>query len=184
MSFFGRLISGPISDLLVKKFKAQRKWNIFFAALLMMATSVYTFRDYSSVYRSTDSANTLQTPLFVRRLSISSIIFGIGFGFTFGTFPAIIADAFGTKGFSTLWGLMTSGGLFSVKMFSSILAKDLSVHSGADGKCTLGTACYSHTFKVTSVLAILAALLTLYMIFIKHAFKRARIAHYKLRNNA
>ncbi|KAL6948815.1 hypothetical protein ACO0QE_001288 [Hanseniaspora vineae] len=191
MSFLGRLSSGPLSDFLVKKFKAQRKWCIFLAALLMAGTSVYASKDPSSVHTKTaisDVTNLNTTPDFVKRISISSVLFGLAFGFTFGTFPATIADAFGTNGFSTIWGLATTGGLISVKYFTSVLANDLASHSDLDelhhdGVCRLGSQCYMHTFRVSACFSLFAAAITLYMIFIKYRYRKARVADYRRRSS-
>lgn len=191
MSFLGRLSSGPLSDFLVKKFKAQRKWCIFLAALLMAGTSVYASKNPTSTHTTAaipDVTDMKTTPDFVKRISISSVLFGLAFGFTFGTFPATIADAFGTNGFSTIWGLATTGGLVSVKYFSSVLAHDLASHSDLDelhhdGVCRLGSKCYMHTFKLCAFFSLFAAAITLYMIFIKYRYRKARVADYRRRSS-
>lgn len=148
MSFCGRLLSGPTSDLLVKKFHAQRLWLIICSAVLCIIASK----------NLVSSKAVFDTGMAVfNRISISSAIFGFAFGMAFGTFPAIIADSFGTAGFSTIWGLSTAGGIFSVKLLSKVLAYDLASNMEEDQVvCTKGVTCYSHTFHVTQLWGVFA----------------------------
>lgn len=51
-------------------------------------------------------------------------------------FPSIVADRFGTNGYSTLWGVLTTGGVFSVSVFTDILGRDFKANTGDDdGNC-------------------------------------------------
>lgn len=166
MSFCGRLVSGPISDVLVKKFKAQRLWVIALSAGL----SILASRKLISL-----NPNTSTTVSNLHNISFSSILFGFSFGMTFGTFPAIIADSFGTDGFSTIWGLSTAGGIISVKALSSVLAKDLAAHMDPDqNSCIKGVRCYIHTFHVTQLWGAFAVSLSLLTLFIGHRNKKVR----------
>ncbi|QLG72417.1 hypothetical protein HG535_0D01250 [Zygotorulaspora mrakii] len=160
LSFLGRLSSGPFSDLLVKKLKAQRLWNIVVAGILFVYASLQMLQ-VSHVNLSA----IMEGPDNIKNISFCSALFGYGFGILFGTFPSIIADAFGTEGFSTIWGLSTSGGLFTVKYFCSVLGVDLQNHV-EDGKkyCEKGTVCYSHTFHLTAFFAMLVTVFTLAVI--------------------
>ncbi|SCU97086.1 LAFA_0G09670g1_1 [Lachancea sp. 'fantastica'] len=169
LSFVGRICSGPISDLLIKRVKAQRDWCIVVAAGLMIYGSKQILADVVSIKTS----DGLQSADFIQNLSLSSLIFGLSFGITFGTFPAIIADHFGTEGFSTIWGLSTTGGILSVKYFSAVFANDLSRNTSAgDTVCDKGSLCYSHAFRVDSVFAIGVSLMVLALIGIKYIRNR------------
>ncbi|CAG99095.1 uncharacterized protein KLLA0_E01321g [Kluyveromyces lactis] len=166
MSFGARFLSGIVSDLLVKKFHSQRLWIITFSAVL----SIIASRKLISL-----DPDTSTTSSNLHNISLSSVLFGFAFGMAFGTFPAIIADSFGTKGFSTLWGLSTAGGIFTVKILSGILANDLSVHMAPnETTCTKGIKCYSHTFHITQYWGLFAVFLSLLTIFISYRQKIER----------
>ncbi|SMN19204.1 similar to Saccharomyces cerevisiae YMR155W Putative protein of unknown function [Maudiozyma saulgeensis] len=162
-SFCGRLTSGPTSDILVRKFKCQRLWNIFFASFLVLVAShfitySYNVDEYES--RKTDSIPS------IKNISICTTIFGYAFGMIFGTFPSIIADTFGTDSFSTIWSICTTGGVFTVKFFTSILAHDLSSNSKEnENLCKIGTSCYKHTFNTIFDICLVGITLTAMMIF-------------------
>lgn len=175
MSFAGRLSAGPVSDLLVKRLKAQREWCVLLACLMMYLGSGQLLSDIVSI-------KAVESVSFVRNVSLTSLIFGYAFGVTFGTFPAIVADQFGTEGFSTIWGLSTTGGIISVKLFSSIFARDFSNNTDP-GKpfCEKGTLCYAHTFRVLATLATAVGILDLLLIcirFIRKQMKARREHHH------
>ncbi|KAH3901185.1 uncharacterized protein SCODWIG_02165 [Saccharomycodes ludwigii] len=193
-SFLGRLCAGPLSDMLVKKFRAQRKWCIFLACMLTAWTSIYITHDNSMVHVDVGGSG-MGTPEFVSRVSISSVLFGLAFGFTFGTYPATFADAFGTKGFSTIWGLATTGGLFTVKIFSSLFANDLDYNArlganpdpgngATNDVCRIGGGCYAHTFRITCIASFSAGLLTLIMIWTKFRIRLAKLRRFRERHSS
>lgn len=150
-SFLGRLTSGPISDIVSRKLQAQRIWCIFFAAMLMAFGQFLT----SILDR-------------VEHITICSFITGFAFGFVFGTFPAVVADRFGTEGFSTIWGLMTTGGIITVSLLTKLFGHYLGLHTDDDGVCKVGVECYSDTFVFTKWYCLLVAALLLLTIHINH----------------
>ena len=158
----GRLISGPVSDWLVLK-KAQRKWNIIVASFLLCLGS-YIISHFDS--------QTLEGK--IHYLSLCSCILAFGFGIVFGTYPAIMVDAFGTELFSSLWGIVTTGGLVTVKIFSKLLSMDLD----KDNCEALGNKCVLRTFSTTYCLALLGLAATGCMIFIKFQKRKERISKY------
>ena len=162
-SFCGRLTSGPISDLLVRKFGCQRLWNIFSASFLVLIAS--HFITITARITTEDAIRNNNIPT-IENISFCTTLFGYAFGIIFGTFPSIIADTFGTEGFSTIWSICTTGGVFTVKLFTSILAHDLSTNSNADDDiCNLGTKCYKHTFNTIFDICAVGLTLTAVMIF-------------------
>lgn len=162
-SFFGRLTSGPISDLLVRKLKSQRLWNIFFASLLVLLASRTITTSHDTAQQRFNNDNSIPS---IKNISLCTTLFGYAFGMTFGTFPSIIADTFGTDGFSTIWSICTTGGVFTVKLFTSILAHDLSSNSAeGDPICRKGTLCYTHTFNTIFDICALGVMLTGMMVF-------------------
>ncbi|CCK68188.1 uncharacterized protein KNAG_0A05220 [Huiozyma naganishii CBS 8797] len=161
-SFLGRLSSGPISDMLVKRYNSQRLWNIFSASLLF-AFGAMKVSEAPPIAQQNGAGFDLQ------ELYFSSIFFGYAFGIMFGTFPSIVADTFGTSSFSTLWGIITTGGLPSVKLFSTILASDLTLNTAAgDTICKVGVECYAHTFRVIEGFALFAAFITSTLILMNY----------------
>lgn len=169
LSFAGRLSSGPVSDLLVKKLNAQRMWNILLAGILMFWGSSQMLRHIPA--DAVTAATNL--PQSITNISFCSAIFGFAFGVLFGTYPAIIADSFGTAAFSTIWGISTSGGLPTIKIFAAILGRDLDRHTDpGKSACTKGVECYRHTFHVTQVCSSLIIVLTSSLVAV--TFYRAR----------
>lgn len=171
LSFLGRLSSGPVSDFLIKKLKAQRLWNIVLSAILMAVASTQMLN------RSSDLSGYVATsvPKNISNVSRCSAIFGFAFGILFGTFPPIIADSFGTDGFSSIWGLATSGGLVTVKIFCSVLGTDLSRNTQPDQLyCEKGTLCYRHAFHTTAMSSLFILILSLLIIAVTHNRRNKR----------
>ncbi|GAV51773.1 hypothetical protein ZYGR_0AF02440 [Zygosaccharomyces rouxii] len=163
LSFTGRLSSGPISDLLVKKLNAQRMWNIVLAGILMFWGSAQMLHQIPADAISTAT----NLPQSLTNVSFCSAIFGFAFGVLFGTYPAIIADSFGTAAFSTIWGISTSGGLPTIKIFAAILGKDLDKNTNpGEAVCKKGIDCYKHTFHITQACSALIVLITLSLIIV------------------
>lgn len=154
---------------MVKKFKAQRLWNIVIASLLVFLASNKISHDFSSI-----EDPSLRASKSFKNISVCSAIFGYSFGVLFGTFPSIVADRFGTNGYSTLWGVLTTGGVFSVSVFTDILGRDFKANTGDDdGNCKKGVLCYSYTFMVTKYCAAFNLLFVLGIIGYTYYRRRA-----------
>lgn len=166
-SFMGRLLSGPLSDRLVMK-KTQRKWNIIIASFLLCLGS-YVISHFDG--------HTLAAK--IHYLNTCSCILAFGFGMVFGTYPALIVDAFGTELFSSLWGIVTTGGLVTVKIFSKLLSIDLD----KDDCEALGNKCVLKTFSITLLLSLVAMAMTGCMIFTKFQKRKERISRYHYTNS-
>lgn len=151
-SFFGRLSSGYFSDLLVKKLNSQRLWAIFAGASFMIIGSA----NIMAVDPSRPTLNNVYT---------SSMIFGYAFGAVFGAFPSIVADSFGTKNFSKVWGICTTGCMITIKFFTSVLAHNLARYTQpGETTCQAGAKCYGHTFQVIEMSAFVGCILILFII--------------------
>lgn len=151
-SFFGRLSSGFFSDLLVKKLNSQRIWAIFAGASFMIIGSA----NIIAVDPSHPTLNNVYT---------SSMIFGYAFGAVFGAFPSIVADSFGTKNFSKVWGICTTGCMITIKFFTSVLAHNLARYTQpGESTCQAGAKCYGHTFQVIEMSAFVGCILILFII--------------------
>jgi MFS family permease len=156
-SFLGRLSSGPISDVVVKKLRAQRVWCIFFASILL------SFGQYLTTRISN-----------LEHLIYPSFVNGFAFGFTFGSFPAVIADSFGTEGFSTLWGFLTTGAMFLLLALTQNLAFTINKHSDDTGVCNLGSGCYREAFQITQYGCLVVSVLVMITIYWNHKLRVRR----------
>lgn len=160
-SFFGRLSSGFLSDILKKRLNSQRMWTIFIASALMIIGSINIIRVDSKKH----TLNNVYT---------SSIIFGYAFGAIFGSFPSIVADSFGTRNFSKIWGVCTTGCMITIKLYTSILARNLSEYTQPkESTCKAGVKCYAHTFYIIELSAFLSCVLVL--ILIGNTYHKAKI---------
>ncbi|ANZ73853.1 BA75_01325T0 [Komagataella pastoris] len=87
-STLGRLSSGVVGDLTIKKFKIQRTWFLFVPAIILFATQIMGLIVSS-----------------LKGLLAISMLLGFGYGFTYSTYPAIVCDLYGLKNFSMNWGV-------------------------------------------------------------------------------
>ncbi|ODV78153.1 MFS general substrate transporter [Suhomyces tanzawaensis NRRL Y-17324] len=150
-SFSGRLIAGFLSDYIHKKFHISRLWIV---AATSVALAVGQFINIHNV----------NNPHLV---SIASALIGGCYGLAFGTYPAVIADQFGTKTFSTSWGLICVGPLtvlFSLNKFFGYLYDSNS--DPATGICYKGNECYKGAFEISFSLCFLLLVVVLILISI------------------
>ncbi|KAK4165198.1 major facilitator superfamily domain-containing protein [Cladorrhinum sp. PSN259] len=135
-SFSGRLLSGVGSDFLVKVLGASRGWCLVAASLVFCMAQV--------------AAINITNPHF---LGFVSGLSGLGYGFLFGVFPSIVAEAFGIHGLSQNWGFMTLSPVLSGNIFNLFYGYvfDSHVVLGPDGDrtCPDGLDCYKNAYFVT-----------------------------------
>ena len=178
-SFLGRITSGPLSDILVRRFRLQRMWIVFLSGVLVAVASKNITRNYPTP--NVDVGSNLKSieefPGF-KNLSFCSALFGYSFGAIFVVLPTIVADSFGTEGFSTLWSIFTTSALPSLKIFTKVFSDDLVEHANMTGGsvCNLGTDCYAHTFHVTFYCTLFALVLASLLISAPHWRKRMQDA--------
>lgn len=150
-SFSGRLIAGVLSDLIHKRYHIQRLW-------IVLVTIVF-FSGGQLLIMNLQRADLIIIP---------SIIVGASYGLIFGTYPAVIADEFGTKTFSTTWGLICTGPLITLfilnKYFGMIY--DHNTDPGT-GICYKGNDCYRGAFELSFGLCLLFFAVTLCVIYVK-----------------
>lgn len=154
-SFGGRLVSGFVSDFIHKKLHASRLWIVVFDTLIL---AVGQYISMVNVNNAT-------------LICIASVIIGGSYGLVFGTYPAIIADTFGTRTFSTSWGLICTGPLIVLfnlnKYFGAIYDKNT---DKATGICYKGNSCYKQAFEVSFALCFVVFAISISLI----AFQRKR----------
>ncbi|KUJ06247.1 MFS general substrate transporter [Mollisia scopiformis] len=145
-SFTGRLLSGKYtcssqlsgigSDFLVKVLHASRYWCLSIASLIFLLSQFF--------------ALSIENPNYLAFVSSST---GLAYGFLFGCFPSIVAEAFGVHGFSTNWGFMTLSPVVSGNVFNVFYGTVFDAHSivKPDGsrECTEGLACYKAAYYIT-----------------------------------
>lgn len=156
-SFLGRLCSGVGSDLIAKKLHASRVWCLTISSLLFLLAQ--------------SSAMTITNP---RLLFIVSSLTGSGYGFLFGVFPSIVAEAFGVHGLSQNWGTLTLAPVISGNVFNLFYGMVYDKHSkeAEEGHliCDEGLDCYRNAYVVTIVSCVLAVGISLWCI--RHAWVR------------
>lgn len=139
------------SDFLVKVLKASRLWCLTVAALVFLVAQVL--------------ALSIQNPHY---LSFVSGLTGIGYGFLFGCFPSLVAEAFGIHGLSTNWGCMTLSPVISGNVFNLFYGMIYDHHSIVKGEgereCTEGLACYRSAYVVTVVACLVGLAVSLWSI--------------------
>lgn len=154
-SFSGRLIAGFVSDFLHKQFHIQRLWVVQCTILLLSVGQYILVMNVSNVVLVT----------------VASTIVGGCYGLIFGTYPAVIADTFGTRTFSTTWGLICTGPLLTLYGLNKYFGEVYDDHTNPDtGICYLGNGCYKLAFKLGILLCFVVFFINLGLIY--HQRKR------------
>ncbi|RLV96101.1 putative membrane protein [Spathaspora sp. JA1] len=131
-SFSGRLIAGFLSDFIHKR-KFQRLWIVLVTIVLQALGQLILVLNVAD-------------PVWI---SISSGVMGSCYGLTFGTYPAIIADSFGTKTFSTNWGLICTGSVITLFVLNKYFGWIYDGNSDPVTRhCYKGNGCYSGSFEL------------------------------------
>lgn len=111
------------------------------------------------------SAITITNPNF---LFIVSSLTGLAYGFLFGVFPSIVAEAFGVHGLSQNWGCMTLAPVVSGNVFNLFYGLVFDAHSreteAGHMVCDQGLQCYRNAYVVTIVSCIAGIGVTLWSI--------------------
>ncbi|ODV97280.1 hypothetical protein PACTADRAFT_49020 [Pachysolen tannophilus NRRL Y-2460] len=151
-SFSGRLLSGPMSDLIHKKFKCQRLWLVIFSLTILLIAQILVLL-----------INT------VDGLAVTSVLIGCSYGSLFGVYPAVIAEAFGSQGFTTTWGLICTGPLIGLYFLTKIFGHQIDKNSEFldDGHliCRMGKSCYNGIFEANIFLCIIVFVLMFGLIY-------------------
>ncbi|GEQ67030.1 hypothetical protein JCM33374_g693 [Metschnikowia sp. JCM 33374] len=140
-SFGGRVVSGILSDYIYKNWRAQRQWVIVGAIFIIFIGQLFLV-----------SSNSIHGITFI------SLCIGAAYGIVNGSYPAIIADEFGTSSFTTAWGLVCSGPLVLLFTLEKYFGYIYDGHSDENGVCHLGNECYKGAFETSSVLCVLTAI--------------------------
>ena len=158
-SFVGRLLSGPQSDYLVRVLKSQRHWIVILGTSLMLAGHLLNTMPLLQITNDLHKANII--------LLVVSCLIGYAYGFSFASFPAIVADLFNMKNYSFIWGVMYTSTTFGLtlmtKVFGAVYDWQSNDWDAELGKyvCAKGSGCYRLTFEITSGLCVLVIVLML-----------------------
>lgn len=148
---------GVGSDFLVKNLHASRVWCLVIAATIFVGAQL--------------CAINIENPHF---LGFVSSLSGLGYGFLFGVFPSIVAEAFGIHGLSQNWGFMTLSPVVSGNVFNLIYGLVFDAHSivepTGERSCDDGLACYRAAYFVTLAACGLGLVVTL--VVIRHQQKQ------------
>lgn len=151
-SFSGRVASGFLSDYIHKKFHLQRLWVTATTIIFLTAGQL------SLVFNNSN----------IHLITLSSILIGGSFGLILGTYPAIIADKFGTRTFSTTWGLICTSPLITLYVLNKYFGAIYDSHTDPEtGICYEGGGCYRGAFELSSGLCTLAFFISLLLIYIQ-----------------
>ncbi len=172
-SFIGRLCSGlssqlPLlhldadsysgvgSDFLVKKLHASRSWCLVIASLIFSAAQL--------------CAINIENPTY---LKFVSGLTGLAYGFLFGVYPSLVAEAFGVHGLSQNWGCMTlapviSGNIFNL-FYGIVYDANSVILPGGERQCDEGLVCYRSAYLVTIGACALGLIVSLWSIQHAHS---------------
>ncbi len=147
--------AGVGSDFLVKVLHASRLWCLTIASLMFLAAQLFALN--------------IENPHYL--YSVSGLT-GLAYGFLFGCFPSLVAEAFGVHGLSTNWGFMTLSPVLSGNIFNLFYGKIYDNHSivkdDGERECTDGLACYRSAYLVTVVACLAGLAVALWSIWYTH----------------
>jgi MFS family permease len=151
--------------------KASRLWCLTIAAVVFLIAQIFALN--------------IQNPHY---LSLVSGCTGVAYGFLFGCFPSLVAEAFGIHGLSTNWGTMTlspviSGNVFNI-FYGMVYDKHSIVKDGGERVCTEGLDCYRSAYKFTVVACVFGLLLNLWTIHHTHKSRRKEEKERELEHEA
>src|SRR5271170_63319 len=146
------------SDFLAKKLHASRSWCLVIASLIFSAAQF--------------CAISIENPNY---LKFVSGLTGLAYGFLFGCFPSLVAEAFGVHGLSQNWGCMTlspviSGNIFNL-FYGIVYDKHSIVKDSGERVCTEGLECYRSAYLVTVVACLLGLVVSLWSIRYTHVLR-------------
>ncbi|KAI9731152.1 MAG: hypothetical protein M1834_005345 [Cirrosporium novae-zelandiae] len=156
LSFSGRLLSGVGSDIIVKKLQMSRYWNICFSSIVFLIAQIF--------------ATNVSNPHY---LVFVSGLTGLAYGFLFGVYPSLVADAFGTPALSQNWGCMTLAPILIGNVFNILYGHIYDAHSssgpnagpGGERDCPDGIDCYRSAYYVTTIASLVGICLSLWSVY-------------------
>lgn len=144
-NFLGRLISGPSSDLIHKKWKLSKIYVVVTSLIILTIGQI-----------------SLLVLDILDLLSLTSFLIGLAYGSVYGVMPSIIADSFGSKNFATTWALLGTGPITVFLVLSDYFGVVYDSNSewkefegGRIKMCMKGKGCYSDVFTINSASCIL-----------------------------
>ena len=159
-SFFGRLLSGIGSDLLVKKLHTSRFWCFVASGGISAGAQI--------------AALAIENPRF---LVVVSGLSGLAYGGLFGVSPSLVADTFGMNSLAINWGVMTLspvlfGNLFNI-CYGYIFDANSTRTDNGDHRCAKGLECYRAAYWVTFAASLVGIAVGLWSV--RHDLQRKRL---------
>lgn len=165
-NFLGRLSAGFISDFIVKSMKAQRMWNIVLASIIALLACFKLINNDPLLLLNLQDNPIVFAHFISTYLSFTSAMFGLAFGIVLGTFPTIVAETFPGNNYTTIWALLSSGGVLTVKLFTSLFSSNVGSNTlSADVICNSGSSCYQDSFMIMKILCFVTLIGTLLLIY-------------------
>ncbi|KZF23431.1 MFS transporter [Xylona heveae TC161] len=156
MNFLGRLSSGIGSDLIVKRMGMSRFWCVIAASTVFCVAQL--------------SATQINNP---HSLFVVSGLTGLGYGFLFGVYPALVSEKFGVHGLSQNWGCMIFAPVISAELFNLIYGAVYDKHSvvlpDGERQCQEGLACYREAYWVTLGASVLGLCISFWCVYHERA---------------
>jgi len=169
-NYLGRVFSGFVSEILLKKYKFPRP---------LMLTFVLLFSCVGHLLIAFGVPNSLY---------VSSVIMGFCFGAQWPLIFAIISELFGLKYYSTLYNfgagaspvgayvlnVRIAGRFYDKEALKQMAAKGLTRAAGEDLTCT-GVECYKMAFIIITVTTLFGCLVSLILVLRTRKFYRSDI---------
>lgn len=161
-NFLGRLISGPTSDLIHKKWKKSKIYVVIVSLVFLTLGQL-----------------SLLVSDKLKLLSITSFLIGLSYGSIYGTMPSIVADSWGSKKFATNWALMGTGPisvfLILSDYFGTVYDENSVWSKLGDVKlkmCLKGKYCYWDVFALNSGICFFLIIAYFWLVFSGHEKKK------------
>ena len=131
------VLAGVGSDFLDKVLKASRVWCLVMASLIFLVAQA--------------CALSIRNP---HLLGFVSGFSGLGYGFLYGAFPSMVAEAFGVHALSQNWGFAQLSPVVSANVFNLFYGIVFDAHPTAIDRtggrfCPDGIGCYSAAYWLT-----------------------------------
>ncbi|KAL9113170.1 MAG: hypothetical protein Q9187_007667 [Circinaria calcarea] len=160
-SFAGRLLSGIGSDIIVKKLHMSRFWCLLVSSGIFCVAQVCGAR--------------IENPDLLVCVSGTT---GLAYGFLFGVYPSLVAEAFGVHRLSQNWGSMTLAPVFAGFIFNHIYGAVYDAHSTVTpeghSNCADGLRCYSTAYWITFGAGLVGVAVSIWSIRHDSVIKSAR----------
>ena len=145
--------TGVGSDIIVSRLHLSRFWMLLLSSLVFLLGQI--------------AAISITIP---QQLVLVSSLNGFAYGVLFGVGPALVVEAFGIRGLSQNWGIMTLAPILFGNIFNLVYGGVYDSHSTVVGgkdrhrSCDGGVECYRSAYLVTMAASVVGVVLSLWSI--------------------